>query len=310
MPDMGAGPRIFKSSTAASSFTLTPQNPYSAVVRRILIDKVSAADTWTCSIAGQEVMTFRMDTVGHQQLLSAATGSFPSDQDLFAFAENVLQDPITIGIQTGQTLTISSTGGATADISVIYEEFPQASGVAMGVNSSQSNSYYVPVYGYISGTTTTVGDNLLSGQYGLSFIPQFLKGGVLPQGWTIDVVAWFLEGAGVNTYSGSADHQSNTTQFVVVKNGQRLFTRDASGGIPLVGTASAAGSANTVYGSDYTPYPAFQDADPMNWRKLDPPFTLRAGDNTNFYLTTTGSQTGGADYSHALQVFLCKIRES
>lgn len=309
MPDMGAGPRIHKNGTAVATLSLTPQQPYSAVVHRVLIDKVSATDTWTFTAGGQELFTVRIDTAGHQQLLSAATGAFPSDNDLFAFCENVLEDLLAIVVVTGQTLTVASAGGATADISIVYEEFPQGAVNGVGVNSAGGNSYYAAVYGYIAGATTVVGENLLSGQYGLSFIPQFMKGGVFPQGWEVDIVGMFLEGAGVNTFSGAADHRSVTDHLAIVKNGQRLFTRDATGGIPLVGTAAAAGSANAVYGADYTPYPAFQDADPMNWKRLDPPLTLRPGDNVNFYLGTTGDQTGGADYSHALQVFLCKIRE-
>lgn len=309
MPDMGAGPRIYKYATGVATLTVTPVVNYSAVVRRVLIDKVSANDTWLFTIAGQEVARFIINTTGHQQLLSAATGAFPSDNDLFAFCENVLDDPLTFSLQQGQTLTINSLAGATADISVAYEEFPGGVIGAGRVNSQSGNTYYVPMYFYLNAAQSALGERQIDTQGGLSFVPAIFTGGTFPQGWQVDIVGLFLEGAGVNTFSGAANHQSITNYLSIIKNGQRLYTRDAAAGIPLVGTASAAGSANVVLGADYTPYPPFQDMSEQNWRPFDPPLSIRPGDTTLFALNLTGDVTGGASYATALQVALCKIRE-
>jgi len=310
MPDMGAGTRIYQHSTAATSMTVTPQTPFSAVVRRLIIDKPSAVGNWTVKVAGQEVANFRIDTVGNQNLLSAASGSFPEQQDLFAWCENVLGDPMTYVIPTGASMVITCDGSITADIAVGYEEFPQGAANNGGWNSPGGKNWYGVVSGAIGSSGTTTGEIQLATQYGLSFIPSFLTGAILPAGWQVDILAAFLEGGGRNTYSGSADHQSVTQYLAWIRNGQRLFTRTAADGIPNIGTASATGSANTVYKTDYGPFPPFQLAEIDNTLPLNVPIAIRPGDINLVYLDVSGDMTGGADYSHFYQSFLCKIRET
>lgn len=310
MPDQGAGSRIYQHSTAATSVTVSPQVPYSAVVRRLIIDKASAVGNWTVSIAGQECGNFRIDTVGNNNLLSAPSGAFPDQQDLFAFCANVLNDPMTFVIPTGCSMVITCDGTITADIAVAYEEFPQGAASNGGWNTPGFKNWYTVVSGHLTATGATTGEIQLATQRGLSFLPSFITGTVLPAGWQVDILGMFLEGGGRNTYSGAADHQSVTQYLAYIKNGQRLFTRTASDGIPNIGTASATGSANTVYKTDYGPFPPFQLVQMENWLPLDPPLQLRPGDLSQIYLDVTGDMTGGADYSHMYQSFLCKIRET
>lgn len=310
MPDMGAGSRLYQKSIGVDSATFSPLSDRAGVIRRILLDKVSVSDAWTISVNGQEVGTYIENTTGDNQLLSAPSGAFPKNNDLFAFCQNVLNDPLTYPVEQGQTLSISSAGGATADVLIGYEEFVPSAISSTLENASGSKRWYAPLYFSLAASVTTPGEKAIDTQGGLSFVPPVFLPGTFAQGWTVTIVALFLQGLGVNTFSGSADHLSATDHLALVKNGQRLFTRDALDGIPLVGSAAAGSSANTVYGADFTPFPAFQTADVGNWVPLDPPLVITQGSSLAWYLGILGDLTGGADYSGALHVALCHIRES
>lgn len=309
MPDFGAGPRIFDYSIAAATKTITPLQPYGAIVHKVNIDKVSASDSWVFTVGGQEVGNFLINSTGGNQLLSAPTASAPGNNDLFSFCANILNMPMLYFIPQGQSLVIASAGGATADIHVAYEEVLASAIGAQLMNRPGSGQFYAPLFFSLAASVTATGETAIDTQKGLSFVPNIFKGGTFTAGWQVDIHGLFLQGKGRNTFSGSADHRSITDRLALVRNGQRLFTRTASGGIPLVGTASAAGSANSAYGSDMTPYPDFQHASEGSWRPLDPPLQIRPGDTTNWYLNITGDVTGGADYADAVQVALCTIRE-
>lgn len=309
MPDMGAGSRLYQKGNAVATLTVTPLPDRAAIVRRILLTKVSASDTWIISVGGQEVGRYVENTTGHQQLLSAPTGSFPSNNDIFSFCENVLNDPLVYPIPNGMSLVIASVGGATADIAVAFEEYPPVAVPTTIYNHPKSNVFYGPLYFSRAAAVAAAGEAAFDTQQGLGFVPGLFPGGTFPQGWQIDILGLFLEGAGVNTYSGSADHRSITDHIGVQINGQQYFSRTIADGIPLVGTASAAGSANTVFGADYTPFPPFQQSDADSWLPLDPSLTVRPGATTSWKLGVTGDVTGGASYATILQVALCRIRE-
>lgn len=310
MPLYDVGPRIFKSAGAASTLSLTPLTDRAAVVKRILVDKPSAGDTWIVSCAGKELARFDIQTTGNQQPLSGPYSGYPKTNDIFELYKYTYNEELVYPIPVGQTLTVSSLGGATANISMSYTEMTPAEVGRGMMNHPQGTRFVTLLTGYRNANVTVVGENTLDTQVGPTWFPNLFVDGNIPSGWDIKVLAMFLEGGGRNTYNGSADHQSNTTYFAVIKNGLRMYTRDALGGITLIGQASAAGSANTVVGNDESPMPPFQEADMYDFLALDMPLDLGGGDLYQFRLNVAGDVTGGAAYAAMRQLFLVDVRVS
>lgn len=302
------GPHGYHFDTAVATLALTPLSDRAAVIRKIYVDKVSADDVWRIKCAGKEVGAYDVQTDGVQQPLSAPQTAFPSNSNMFDVYERLTGEPLIYPVPQGQSLTIASDGGATADILLEFSEHNPSELSPGMMNHPNGNRYVCPLVGYIAASLSAAGEAKFDTQVGPTWVPNIFVDNDLPVNWRISVLALFLQGGGVNTFSGSADHQSITRYLSIKKNGQLLFTRDSSGGIPLVGSASATGSANTVIDNDLTPYPPFQDVDSVDIDPMSPPLVFGSGDQYQLRLDVTGSLTGGASYEAIRQLFLCDIR--
>lgn len=308
MPLNDIGAKGYHYSTGVATLAFTPQYDRAAVVSKILVDKPSAGDVWRLSTQGRELAAFDIQTFGNQQPLAGPYSGYPKNNDLFDLYNAVLGEPLIYPVPLGQTLTIASDGGATANVEIEYREMVPGELSPGMMNHPKGNRIVTPLVGYRAATTGAVGEVAFDTQVGPKWFPNLFVDGQLPPNWIVRVLCMFLEGGGRNTYSSSSDAQSNTIYLAVRKNGQIMYTRDATGGIPLVGQASATGSANTVVGTDQTPYPPFQESDAYDWSPVPPQLILGQGDEYQFRLALTGAATGGADYSHMRQLFLCDVR--
>lgn len=311
MQRVDIGGRGYHKVTAAATSTFQPLFDRAAIVRRILINTPSANDVWRISVNGAEVGAFRIDTVGNQQLLGGTAANYPKAADIFSYAAEVLGVPITYPIPQGATITVKSDGGATANITLEYTEQDAADLVPSTPNYPGSKRWLAPIYLHPKTSITHASGSAeddFAAQSGLSFLPTMYGLTELPAGWTLDILAIFAEGLGRNTFSGSADHQSVSDHIALILNGQRMFTRDTLDGVPNIGPASAAGSANTVYGAVESPLPAFQIASAIDYEMFPTPLQFRGGTQFEWLFGTTGDSTGGADYSHGYLVLLCDIR--
>lgn len=306
------GPVITQFAAASASQSVTPLSDRALRVCRIDVDKPSAADTWNITVGGRTIGTYRIDTVGNQQLLGGPGSAVPKLRSLFDWVPRVLGYPLYYPCPNGQTLTIASAGGATADITISYKEFTPADIQPTELNHYQGSHFLNPIY--LAPSTTYAGTSGVTRkdfatQYSLPEIPQYNGLLISPPGYRITVPAIFIEGAGRNTYSGSADHQSVTDHVYLIYKAINYFTRSSPpAGIADIGPASATGSANTVYGSDQTPYPAFQLVTQPEASLLPAPLVFRPGDTVEWGLGVSGDETGNADYSHALLVLLADIQ--
>lgn len=307
MPRLDVGPRIYHQGTGVATLSYTPMSDRSAVIKRILIDKPSASDTWRLFVGPSERAAFDIRTTGNQQPLSGPTSAYPKNNDFFTVARQLTGMEVVFPVPNGLTATIKSDGGATANISLSMQEMYNEELNTSIPNHPLGSRLIIPLVIYRAATVTAVNETDFDTQIGPAWVPSIAVPSILPSSWRYRVLAYFLEGGGRNTFSGSADHLSVSQYFVVKKNGTRLYTRDVAGGIPIIGQAAAAGSANTVVGSDLTPKPAFQEANLFDTQAEDVPFVLGAGDNYEFMLDVSGDVTGGADYSLMRQMFICDI---
>lgn len=301
------GPRGFKNGTTVATLSFTPLSDREAYVVGIRIAKPSAVDTWNCVVGGRTIATFRVDTVGNQQLTGAVTSGVPKDWDIYQWHKHNYNCMLSYPVPWGQTMAVSSVGGATADIELEFMEVSKGTIQVADANHYEGKYFRLPIWAVPPAATTTVGENTYSSQINAPFVPNVFTNVQVQAGYVVDILALWAEGAGVNTYSGSADAQSITNWVFAIINGQRYFTRDVPQGIPLVGTASAAGSANKVYNSDSARFPAFQQMQNELEGMLDKPILIGPGTTSNWGIDTTGTQTGGADYSHAYLVALADV---
>lgn len=304
------GPRAFHKATAVATLSFQPQLDRAAIIRKILLTGISASDTWVITIAGQEVGRFYEQTDGNQQLLGGTTAAYPKNQDIFDFLRVQYGVDLIYPVPLGMTFTIASVGGATANIALAYTEHAPAEIQAGLVNHPNGHHFIAPIYGSRAAAVGAAGEVTFDTQVGLSFMPNIFVDNNIPEGWQIDIMGLFLEAAGVNTYSGAADYQSVTDHLALSRNGQQLFTRDALDGIPLVGAAAAAGSANTVINAVLSMYPPFQLSNEYDWSYFDGPLTIKPGDLFKFRLGITGDVTGNADYSTAVMAVIADIKET
>jgi len=301
------GPRGFKNGTAVATLSFTPLSDREAYVTKVKITAPSAADTWNVTVGGRTIATFRVDTVGNQQLTGLVTSGVPKVWDIFEWHKHQYDCMLTYPVPWGQTLTVASVGAATADVEISFMEVQKGTTQKTDANHYEANYFRLPIWAVPPSATTTVGENTFASQISAPFVPSVFTNVQVQAGYVVDLLALWAEGAGRNTYSGSADHQSITNWVFAIINGQRYFTRDVPQGFPLVGTASATGSANTVYNSDLAAYPAFQQQQNELEGMLDHPILIGPGTTSNWGIDTSGSQTGGADYSHAYLVALADV---
>jgi hypothetical protein len=304
------GPRGWHAGAAVATLAFTPLYDRAAIVKRVLITNPSAKDTWVFSTQGQEVARFVVDTVGNNYLLGGTSTQFPQSRDIFEWLCAELGLEMSYPVAQGQTFTVSSVGGATANVSIEFEEHSTMDVSPGMVNGQSASRYIMPVFLVPSATVThasgTNEDNFAS-QVAALWLPSLIGLVQIPAAYKISILAYFLQGAGVNTYSGSADHLSTTDHLGLIYQGQRFYTRDSNAGIPVVGGAAAAGSANTVYTSVHNPYPEFQRQIEAGYYLPDP-LVLMPGSQAQFVFGSAGDSTGGANYSHATQVLIADVQ--
>lgn len=305
------GPLADKFAAAVATLSYTPLADRAGLIQGVFVDKVSAADTWYFTIGGRVVGAMRVDTVGNQQMLSGPASGAPKNNNVFDYLLGSQNIDLSYPVPQGLTFQVSSLGGATGDVHILFQEFSPGDLNPGMLNHPEGRHFLAPIFLAPPNNITHasgVNEDNYTAQYGLPWLPTLYGNVQIPAGWEIDILDIFLEGGGVNTFSGSANHASVSDHVALLYKGTRYFTRDAGGGITNIGTASAAGSANTVYGADASYAPAFQVQNDYLQPTLPSAIRLRGGDTVNFLFGTSGDSTGGADYSHFYTVLLCRIR--
>lgn len=310
MPVNILGSVLNAKALGTADFTFTPQEPYAARVTRLFATGVSANDNWILTVNGKEVGRFRLQTVGNQNLLGATDSNTPKVYDFMSYMDEVLNRPITYPVPQGATFELKSVGGATADVLIQYQECMPTELQINEVNHPQSTHFVVPFYAYRNAAVTAATEVDFDTEVKPAWMPSlFIETGLIA-GWDFTILALFSEGAGVNTFNGSADHQSVTDHLYLVKSGQRMFNRTAGDGLAIEGVASAAGSANTAYGSRLSTLRAFQLQKPPSLDYWDTPLRITTGEPWEWGIGfNAGSFTGGADYSKAMTVAIVDVMQ-
>lgn len=304
------GPLGYLKGNAVATLSYQPLLDRAAIVKRISVQNASADDNWIVSTQGQELARFPVNATGFQQMLQPTRSVDQRVMDLFDYCNVQLGRILSYPVPQGQTLTVASAAGATANVTIEFEEHTPGDITQDMYNHPRLARALVPIFLVPSatGTPATGTEADFTSQIGPSWIPTFYGQTNLPAGYSVKVLALFLQGAGRNTYSGSADHLSVTDHLALDYNGQRMLTRTATSGPPVVGQAAAAGSANTVYGTEQTQYPPFL----FSWQRganlISPPFNMAPGSQFRWRLGFTGDTTGGADYSKAIQGMLLDVQ--
>lgn len=305
------GPIADVYAPAVNTLGYAPLNDRAGRVYGVFVDKPSATDTWDFTIAGRVVGSYRVDTLGNQQLLSGPASGTPKNNNIFDYYAGTQNRQIVYPVPQGLTFTVSSRGGATANIHILFKEFSAADITAGELNHPEGRNFITPLYLAPPNNVTHasgVNEDNYTAQFSLPWLPPLFGQVQIPAGWEIDLMDVFLEGGGINTFSGAANHASVTDHMALIYKGIRYFTRAAAGGITNIGAAAAAGSANTVFGADEGYAPAFQIQNDYLSPTFPAPIRLRPGDTVNFLHGTSGDSTGGADYSHFYALFLAEVR--
>jgi len=307
------GPRVYQDALAAAVLNYTPPFDRAAIVRRVVIQNPSASDTWQVIVGGREIMRFRVLTTGNQRLLfiptAGSSGASQSYQpNFFDWCRGVLGLDPSIPVPNAMTLTIQSIGGATADLIIEGKEVDSSDANAVGINHYRGNVFLAPIYFSLAaafagaaGATTQ-----LDTQVSPPWFPNLFNNSQVPANWLVEILALFNESAGVNTFSGAANHQSALARLQVFKNQTQLFTRNAHG-ITNQGAASAAGSANTVIGQRSAMFPPFEQSSDNQDSVLDTPLRFGQGESGQLLYEITGDGTGNASYANVLQVAIAKV---
>lgn len=303
---LDVGPKEYQFTASAATLTLTPLPDRAALVTRIGIGIPSGNDTWIITVGGKEIMRFRIQTTGNQNPIQLATIVVGGHPNFFDYCRNVLGIDPSIPVPQGQVLTIASVGGATAPILLEFEEHSPSDYGSSTVNHYLGTQYLIPVFVSLAASQAAAGAINMDTQVAPSWLPNFLIGTPGTPAWSLDLLALFFEGAGVNTFSGAANHQSVTQSVQFVKNSVNLGSRTTIGW-PNIGSASAAGSANTVLGQVLSAYLPFQHAQYDNPEALPVPIHIGNGDLFNAQLQLLGDLTGGASYATAQQLIVAKI---
>lgn len=307
MPKLfNVGAPIYQFAKAAATINVVPLADRAAVVKRIGITSPSAADTWTVTCAGRELMRMRVVGSGNQNVLRLDDQATNPHSDFFTFCRKYLGIDASIPIPQGQTLTIASVGGATANLMVEFDEHSPADISPSMLNHPDGKEFLLPLYTALAASVAAAGVINDDTQFGPAWLPNFLIGVAGNAAWSIKLLALFAEGMGVNTFSGAANHQSNTNTKRFTKTGVTLFSRTTTG-IPNVGAASAAGSANTVFGSVMSPFVPWERSIPHQDQILDDPITIQNGDLFQAQTEIVGDVTGGASYANALTLYVARI---
>lgn len=302
------GPFLYQFAKAAASMTFTPIADRGALVRRISITAPSANDTWVVHSKAKEILRFRVRTTGNQNLLRGDDQATMPHDTWFDFCRWILGMDPSVPVPLGQSLDVVSLGGATANILVEFEEHDTTDLSTAMLNHPDGKEWLIPITTFRAASVAAVGVLADDTQIAPAWLPNFLLGTVGNSAWRVQLLAMFMEGAGINTFSGAANHQSttNTTQLFL---NSRLLNSRSTNGIPNVGAASAAGSANTVFGQVMAIQNAFERAGSGYENVFNQPIVMGNGDTFQVFHEIIGDVTGGADYSGASVIFVARVSE-
>lgn len=302
------GPFLYQFAKAAATMTFTPIVDRGALVRRISVTAPSANDTWVVTSKAKEVMRFRVRTTGNQNIVRGDDQAAMPHDTYFDVCRWLLNQDPSIAVPLGQSMVISSVGGATANIMVEFEEHDTSDLSTAMLNHPDGKEWLIPIYTFKAAAIAATGVTLDDTQVAPAWLPNFMIGTVGNSAWRIVLLAAFMEGVGVNTFSGAANHQSTTNTKQLTLN-SRLLNSRSTNGIPNLGAASAAGSANTVFGQAMAFQNPFERAGSGYENIFNAPITIGNGDTFTVAEEIVGDVTGGADYSGASTVFIARVSE-
>lgn len=302
------GSVLYQFAKAAATISLTPRQDRAAKVTDFGITAVSATDTWVISCKGKEIMRTRIRSTGSLNPFQWDDTAGHGREHFMEYCRVILGMDPSIPVPLGQTFTIASVGGATANLMIEFSEFDQSDVGPSNMNSPDGREWLIPVTTFLAAAQSVVGPTNDDTQIGPAWLPNFLIGTLVTSAWKIQLLAAIMEGVGVNTFSGAANHQSTTNTKAVVYNSRRLFSQTTNN-IPNLGAASAAGSANTVTGQVMAKYQPWDKVMPNQANVFPAPLVLQNGDTFNVQEEFVGDLTGGADYSGAMTVWVARVSE-
>lgn len=297
---------VYQNVLSTASINVSPIADRAARVRRWSLTNPSASDDWQVIVGGREIMRFRNLNTGNQRLFRGLADTARVPIDFFEYVRGYLGLNAEVPVPKGLTFTIQSVGGATADIDVEFYETTEDEGNIIGYNHYAGNQFIVPIWWRLNASQSSPATVQLDTQTAPPWYPALMTNTPLPPNWKVELLAWFLEGAGINTFSGAANHQSTTDSLRVFRNQVQFYSRTGVG-IPARGSDSAAGSANTVLGTRSGVYPPFELQNPSDDAIAPVPLTLAGGDALQLLWTLTGDLTGGASYANALVAAIARV---
>jgi hypothetical protein len=296
---------------AAASLTYTPIADRAGIIRSVTIDNRSADDTWRLSIGGREIMAFRENSAGNQQLTRMLSAATSRAINFFDWCRSTLAIDPSIPVPQGLSAVLKSDGGATADLLLEVEEHDPGDVQPGAINHYAGSTFVCPLIlsraaAFPTAVATT---QSLDTQISPAWFPILLARTPVPANWKVELLALFSEGGGVNTFSGAANHTSITKDLQLILNGDFLFSHNFPDGLMDFGNPAAAGSANAVITQRSAAYPPFQQSENDQGAILQPSLVLLPGNNMDvrLELLAGGDTTGGADYSKFLQVFVARV---
>jgi len=302
------GPRVYANGFAVATLSFTPVFDRAAKLRRLFVNNVSAADNWTVTVGGREIMRFRHLTTDNSAVFKAADTAKVGKANFFSLCMNEIGIDASIPIPLGMTLTVASIGGATADVLFELVEVTADEAAGMSLNNYQGNDFLMPITTFLNASQAAVGVIPDDSQIAPAWVPSIIAGLALPVNWSIDLLALFMDGVSNNSFSGAANHVGTTRNLVVTKNGTQLFTRAANGGPSKTPVAAAAGSANIVTTPLDLQFPPFELVDDLTDNMFDYPVTLRGGDVLTQAENLVGDLTGGEVFARAMNVWIARVK--
>lgn len=302
------GGQVYAQAEGVATLSFAPLADRAAFLTGLNVSNESAADNWTVSVGSRELFRFRhlSGANGFQRPFHRVFNGLSTRLDFFEYCRNVLGVDARIPIPNGQAITVASVGGATADIDFILQEVDNPSANVRGFNHYMGSEFIMPLAWFLNATQSAAGAVQVDTQVSPQYVPNIFNSVGLPTDWRIELLALFLEGMGVNTFSGAANHQSTTRDVRMTRNGTILFTRGGLG-IPNKGSDSAAGSANTVFGQRSAIYPPFEQCLSTDDNVLSPSITLKGGDALQIFTDLNGDLTGGASYANDLILAIARV---
>lgn len=300
------GPRVYNQGLAVATLSTQPVFDRAAIVRRVNISNESSPDDWQLIVGQREIMRHRHLLVGNQRMFRVADSDQRPKLDFWEYCVAALGLDPSIPIPLGMTLVVQSVGGATADIDVEFREVDPGDANAWPTNHYQKNVFILPVQWRLNAGQANAAVVQLDTQTAPPYIPALFSNTPIPVGWKVEILALFLEGMGVNTFSGAANHQSTTQELRAFLDQRQIFTR-VGAGIPDQGAASAGGSANTVFGQRSGIFRPFELQLPTPDGVLDTPIVLGGGETLQLLVNLTGDLTGTASYANCLFSAICRV---